>query len=390
MKNPLVDMSVRPRSDARLRGFSLLELMIALAMFAVVSGAALSLFSQHQPLFNQQQNLAGVNIAMRNAVAQLQTDIVNGGAGYYSGINIPNFPVGVVISNNVVASGGDCRTGVPLTYGANCFDSLTVIVADPATTPVNILAGASASLPVTAGTCVSTTTDTSATTNLYVLPPVGITAATYSGNFKNGDQILLVAGDGSKYTTVKLTANGTTQNVGGTVYVLLAHSTKTNANGSNAAADDLTGMSVHSPDLTTSQFCATAWLVRLTPILYDVDLSNTSDPKLRRTVLIQGQTPAVNGVTVSEQIIGFKVGAALINGATDVSTYNFDASTFISASSPGGYDYTLVRSVMISMIGRTPPVTDPTYKFRNAFDGGAYETQGVSVVVNPRNMSMSD
>jgi hypothetical protein len=45
---------------------------------------------------------------------------------------------------------------------------------------------------------------------------------------------------------------------------------------------------------------------------------------------------------------------------------------------------------MISLIGRTKPTTDPSYKFRNSFDSGAYEIQGVSLVVNPRNMSMSD
>ncbi len=371
-------------------GFTLLELLIALALFLIISGTAFGLLAQHQPLFNQQQNLAAVNIALRNAVAQLQLDVVNAGAGYYTGINIPNWPVGVVINNNVVATGGDCRTGTPPTYGTNCFDALTAIVADPLTTPVNVLAGASASLPVTAGTCASTTTDTSATTSAYVLPPAGVTAANYAANFFTGDQVLLVKADGSKYTTVKLTANGATQVVSGTTYVVLAHSTKTNANGTNASADDQTGMSVNSPDLTTSQFCAADWVIRLTPIRYDVDISTTSDPKLRRTLLVKGQTPSSAGVTVAEQIIGFKIGASLINGTTDTPSYSFDSSTFISASSPSGYDYTLVRSVMMSIIGRTTPVTDPTYVFRNSFDQGAYETQGISVVVNPRNMSMSD
>ena len=85
-------------------GFTLVELLVAMAVFMIVTGAALSLFSQHQPMFNQQQNLAGLNIAMRNATAQMQVDIANGGAGYYNGVNIPNWPVGVVINNNVVTS----------------------------------------------------------------------------------------------------------------------------------------------------------------------------------------------------------------------------------------------------------------------------------------------
>ena len=159
----------------------------------------------------------------------------------------------------------------------------------------------------------------------------------------------------------------------------------TAANGTNAAADDITGMSVNSSDQTTAQFCATDYVLRLTPVLYDVDLSTASDPKLRRTVLVAGHTNTANGVTLAEQVIGFKVGASLVSGTTDTSTYNFDSSTFGTGA---GYDYTVVRSVMVSLIGRTTPNPDPTYVFRNSFDSGPYEVQGTSVVVNPRNMSM--
>jgi hypothetical protein len=104
--------------------------------------------------------------------------------------------------------------------------------------------------------------------------------------------------------------------------------------------------------------------------------------------LEKNHTPAVDGVTLSEQVIGFKVGAALVNGTTSTPTYNFDSSTFKVTPGAAGYDYTMVRSVMVSLVGRTPPVQDPTYVFRNSFDGGPYQIQGVSVVVNPRNMSM--
>ncbi len=59
-------------------GFTLIELLLAMAIFGVISAAAFGLMAQHQPLFNQQQGLAALNISMRNAVAQMQTDIVNG------------------------------------------------------------------------------------------------------------------------------------------------------------------------------------------------------------------------------------------------------------------------------------------------------------------------
>ncbi len=363
-------------------GFTLVELLLSMAIFGVISGAAFGLLSQNQPLFNQQQTQAALNISTRNAVAQIQTDIVNGGSGYYNTVNVPGWPVGVVINNNVVTSTQDCHAGI--TYTSTCFDSLTVIVADPATIPVNPVASTTG-LIATASTTGST--DTNLYTTIYVLPPTGVTAATYAANFFVGDQILLERYDGSYYTTVKLTGVSTAV-FGGQTYVLLTHGTTTAANGTNAAADDVTGMSVNSSDQTWPKYANTDWVIRLRPVQYDVDLSVPSDPKLRRTVLEKGQTPAANGVTLSEQVIGFKVGAALVNGTTDTPTYNFDSSTFKITSGAAGYDYTMVRSVMISLVGRTPPVQDPTYVFRNSFDGGPYQIQGVSVVVNPRNMSM--
>jgi len=368
-------------------GFTLVELLVAMFIFGVISASAFGLMAQHQPLFNQQQIQASLNISMRNAIAQLQTDIVNGGSGYYNNLNVPNWPVGVVINNNVVASTGDCHSGI--TYGANCFDSLTVIVSDPTTTPVNPIASTSGTIPssANAGKCVANTTDTHANTKIYLLPPSGVTAATYAGSFFSGDQILLVRSDGSYYTTVALSANAATAVVGTTTYVVLTHNTVTNTNGTNAASDDVTGMSVNSSDQTGSTFCDTDWVLRLKPVEYDVDISTASDPKLRRTVLEKGNTVA-NGITLAEQVIGFKVGASLVNGTTDTPTYNFDSSTFKINSGAAGYDYTMVRSVMISLVGRTPPVEDPTYVFRNSFDGGPYQIQGISIVVNPRNMSM--
>ena len=126
-----------PRNMAPQAGFTLVELLVACAIFMIVAGATLSLFAKHLPIFNQQQNLAEVNIALRNSVAQMQLDVSNAGANYYTGLNIPNYPVGLVLKNRVVASGGDCRTGTPPSYGSTCFDTLNVIVADSATPPTN-------------------------------------------------------------------------------------------------------------------------------------------------------------------------------------------------------------------------------------------------------------
>ena len=363
----------------------------------IVSGATLSLFAQHLPIFNRQQNLAEVNIALRNSVAQMQLDISNAGANYYTGINIPNYPVGVVVTNRVVASGGDCRTGTPPAYGANCFDTLNVIVADSATPPTN---------PSTsAGGCVTT----SSSSTVYLAPSgsaSGYTTAALAtaaaANYKTGDLILFVKNDGSQYTTVKLSANGSTGTIGGFTnrYVTLTGHTTTSTTtpGLNTTTDDAYDMTTHANAMLGESFCTSDWVLRLTPIQYSVDLTDTSNPVLTRSVAGTAQT--LSQKTLATQIIGFKVGASLYNSTTDTdsTTYCFSARAYdsncpgVAAGTDGAwaYNYTLVRSVMISLIGRTKPVTDPTYTFRNVFDQGPYEIQGVSVVVNPRNMSMAD
>ena len=195
-------------------------------VFGVISASAFSLMTQNQPLFNQQQNQAGLNIAMRNAVAQIQADMVNGGAGYYNGLNVPNWPVSVVITNNVVPLQVTAPWEPPMDRPA--FDGFTVISADPATTAVNPLADVSGALPVVAGSCTlpaTASTNTSTDHDIYVYPPS-------SGGFQVYDQVLLVRSDASAYTTVRLTAVPPVT-VGGVAYVKLSHASLTDSNGTN-------------------------------------------------------------------------------------------------------------------------------------------------------------
>jgi hypothetical protein len=52
--------------------------------------------------------------------------------------------------------------------------------------------------------------------------------------------------------------------------------------------------------------------------------------------------------------------------------------------------------VRISLIGRTPPRlysnsnVNSAALFTNAFDGQPYKIQSLSIIVNPRNLSMND
>jgi hypothetical protein len=291
---------------------------------------------------------------MRNGVAQMQIDVVNAGTGYYQGVNIPSWPIGITIVNSAPGSG--CYDAVAKTYSSTCFDTLNVIAIDEGTPPSN---------PSDIGAnCVSTTSS-----SLFVNPIGTTTLAQLAAAFHAGDQLLLVKSDGSQMTTTILTGDG--QVTGGKVK--LPHN-PTAVDGTNTTSADPLGLSKTADSNKLGvQFCNTDWVLKLSPITYQVDASDSTDPKLTRTQ--GGQTNVI-----AEQIIGFKVGAAVWNGTTD-DTYSFDANTYL-------HDWSLIRSVRISMIGRT--ASDITNTFRNSFDQGPYKIESVSVVINPRNLSMND
>lgn len=357
MKNEKTGSITRHKSPA---GFSLVELTVAMAIFMVVGGAAVALVKMHIPLFTSQQNQTGLNLSMRNGVAQMQIDVVNAGTGYYQGVNIPSWPIGLTVANS--AAGTGCYDAVAKSYGPGCFDTLNVISMDVNTPPSN-----PSDVVLPSAPCA----DTSLSPNIYLTPIGATTVAQLALDYKQGDQILLLKSDGSQMGTTKLLADGVVS--GGKV--LLTHNV-TNADGTNSLANDPLQItnSADSKKLGVS-FCGTDWVMKISPITYTVDASDPTDPKLTRK-----QAGVTN--VIAEQIIGFKVGAAIWNGVTD-GTYNFDASTYVPP-----YDWSLIRAVRVSMIGRTP--ADITNNFHNSFDGGAYKIESVSVVINPRNLSMND
>ena len=79
------------------------------------------------------------------------------------------------------------------------------------------------------------------------------------------------------------------------------------------------------------------------------------------------------------------------NVTSDTIPYSYFASN-TAASSPAGYsnEWWLIRSVQVALIARTTPVTDPTYTYRNGFDGGPYQIESEIATVNPRNLSMNN
>jgi hypothetical protein len=349
------------------------------------------LFSRQQTNANQQQGLVGLNIGIRNATAQLQLDSANAGSGNYPGYNIPTWPLGVTIMNNVPASGTSCYNATTNSYTANCFDQLSILTAANSTSypPINATDSTGAG-----GTAKCSYTNSGVA---YGQAASGQTLTTTANYYSNGDQLLFLNSTGTKITAVVLTAKPV---VAGSAVKFAFNAT--NSDGSNSLANDplditacggttcpTTGSSPLAAYLG-DKYCGGDWIIKLAPITYQVNYSNQNDPQLVR---VQGGTTT----TVMDQVIGFKIGATVWNSITDTVSpqYNYDASTYnVNNSSPPPYDspylFAVVRSLRISLIARTQPSSDPSFTFRNAFDGGRYQVQGASVVVNPRNLSMRD
>jgi prepilin-type N-terminal cleavage/methylation domain-containing protein len=387
-------------------GFSLLELVIAMAIFLIISGVSFSLFNQQQASTKLLQGQTALNIALRNAVAQLQMDLVGGGSGYFQGMNMPSWPVGVTIVNNMSTTNTSCYNSTTNTYGVSCFDRFNIIVA--ANQTIYPAIHATDNTGGTSGTSnCSTTSSGTAYGQAAVLNGTTWTLANTALEFRSGDQLLFITNSGARITTAVLTSNAT---VSGSAVKFKFNAT--NADGSNSLANDPLDITAcdgqancASNNKLGNQFCGNDWIIKLAPITYQVcsgpgspagcDQSSTS-PDIQDPKLVRKQSG--NQYVVMEQVIGFRVGATLWNGggasesssADSVATsYNYLASTYTVGTTSSPWNFSLIRSVRASLIGRTAPSNSDS-EFRNAFDQGRYQVQGVAVVVNPRNMSMND
>jgi hypothetical protein len=208
---------------------------------------------------------------------------------------------------------------------------------------------------------------------LFATPVAPATAASLAASFHTGDQVLIVKSDGSQMTTTILSKDGSVS--GGKVQ--LQHN-PTATDGSNTSSGDPLGITTNANNKLGTSFCSTDWILKMSPITYSVDATDPTDPKLTRR---QSGTTDV----IAEQVIGFKVGATIWNSATYATTdfYGFDNTAY-------GSNYSLIRSVQLSLIGRTASSQAGPSKFTNNFDQGTYQIQSISLAVNPRNLSMRD
>jgi len=390
MKTPAEKIIVHKKSASkRIAGFSLVELMVAMAVFLVVGGAAVALVKKHVPLFTQQQAQSSINLALRNAAAQMQIDVVNAGTGYYPADNIPSWPIGVTITNR---NGGGCFDPATKTYTANCFDTLNVIGFDTSISAAHPTADCSPGVLDTDSQAVITITPADATST-----PASLAAAIPAGT-----ELLIVKNDGSQLTTVDVSAPATAAGTVVSVPIVNTVGYPDAVNGPFFGINNHDNLGLSNP-ITSSlanpgdlgvgpiignQFCSSDWVLKLAPITYGVDTSDPTDPKLYRQVAGGARD------VLAEQIVGFKVGASLQTAPKDPNchySYNYQSNLPTAAPSCGyNGDWASIASVRISIIGRTSNTNDVNLNFQNTFDQGNYKVEGVSIVVNPRNLTMNN
>lgn len=406
----------RRLSARRSAGFSLIELMVAMVVFLIVAGTAFSVFDRHMQAIAEQESLSSVNLALRNATAELQLDLADSaqnllqGAQLSDGEPVPPFSAGVIIQNNVPGNAGvtACALGAHWAYPvpSACFDGITIFAR---TCPVVEMDSAHGS------------ENLASSATIYAYDPANTANNTADAAcFQSGDEVLVIAepaGAGGTVscaagtwpfciTAVRLTAAGSissgdvqlTHNLAGTAAAdplgLLSNPSGSNFLNALGSNFNLPGPFVYIVDVGTTTSLKT-YQVQLNPL-------NSADPQLIRC-------DSSGCAVLADQIIGFKVGAALSSGwdwdtlSPDAANYFYDASKYCTeyagadcstvpppASGLDKYDFSLVRAVRVSLIARTTPDEDPLYNFANGFDHGPYLVQQAATVVDLRAITISD
>src|SRR5262249_35357679 len=105
-----------------------------------------------------------------------------------------------------------------------------------------------------------------------------------ANDYQEGDRLLFLTASGKKMTSVVLTTDADV--AGGAIKFRFA---STNADGTNTLANDplnitaCGGNKCPTPNNFGAQFCSSDWIIKLAPVTYAVDLSDTANPKLMRT-----------------------------------------------------------------------------------------------------------
>jgi prepilin-type N-terminal cleavage/methylation domain-containing protein len=415
--------------SSRSRGFTLIELMVAMAVFVIIAGVAFSLFGKHEAYAMRQEGLSSVNIGLRNAISQMQMDLAGSGENLLANVHsvsVQPFYAGIIVQNNVPGTAPNCapnQSNWSYPVPSACYDGLTIInpkICNGTASPVLTLSDNAGGENLSVSSIMFADDPNN--------PGNGTSLNFDQGCFQNGDEVLVVQPQNTTaqpqcpanycMTVVTLTKNA---QVAGNKIQLQHNPTGaggTAANCPGATCTDPLGIiynqysssGTNYTNALGAGFSNGAFIVDLgtggTDISYAVQ-NNPADPADPQ--LIRCNTPlalciAGAGQVLTDQVIGFKIGAALADGktnGTDIASYFFNAAGYCNESINNAdcnadpppnndpFDYSLIRALRVSLIARTKPSSNATLsQFTNGFDQGPYLVQQASVAVDIRNMSI--
>ncbi len=200
-----------------------------MAIFLIVSGMSFSLFNQQQASAKLLQGQTALNVALRNAATLLQMDLAGAGSGYFQGVNMPSWPVGVTLVNNMGTPGTSLLQLGHLQLRLYLLRPNQYHCGGHSRAPIRQFMLPTVRAPA-GGTNCSYTNAGTAYGQAAVASGTTWTLANTAAEFKAGDQLLFLNSSGTKITTVKLSSAPTVS--GSTVKFTF---NATNADGSNTS-----------------------------------------------------------------------------------------------------------------------------------------------------------
>lgn len=335
------------RRGRRSSGFTLLEMLVGIALMVVLGGMVFGLFNKHATVYKLQQEVTELNLGLRSGLELISADLLNAGAN--------------------LSAGGSQRFPFPVMVGKNAngnFDSITVYQGYKQDNALNYVSPTT--LTKLTGIDPGVPIPINNTATLYLNPAPGLTAAQTAALLPAGAYIVIVNTDTSdpnygQIAPLTLAGGSIASNCGASPCVQIS-TTGGLDNGSGLVGTGQ-GDGVAPAKLGTS-FPFGAMVVKLAPrVTYLVDTA--IDPV--RPALVRTTTTAAgeSRLQLVSNLLSFSQRARMATG-----TFN-NPDDYTGIDPLGNLvamrrDFSLIQSVEVTIAGRT--ATDRIDRYQSAID----------------------
>lgn len=333
------------------RGFTMVEMIVAVSMMLVLGSTVFSLFDKHAKIFKLQQEVTEMNIGLRSALDMISADLLNAGANLSVGGSAA-FPFPVIVAKN--ANGN--------------FDSITIFEGDFAFPPT--------SLTNMGG--VNNGGQTANSSTLFIDPCPGLTSKQTAALLPAGSFVIVVNTDRND------------PNFGQIAPITLTQDSDVNAGEVRVKLN-------HNPtgDLDSNFFFKTlpqnklgvafppgSLVAKLAPpIQYSISTANPTRPVLVRSTI---SSLSIVSLPLTSNILGFSQRVRLSNGQIYDTPASYQGIDVNGDTVAAPNDFSLIRSVEVTAAGRTD--SDRIDAYRSAIDTArTFRLNSLSTMVALRN-----